>query len=77
MNHIFKQNALFMAPQANVGEWVRKADTARTQMGGAVVNGKIYAIGGWTGNPISTVEAYDPTNDEWTEKASMPTTPSS
>jgi RNA polymerase sigma factor (sigma-70 family) len=71
-----KQNALFMAPKANVGEWVRKADmpTARAQLGGAVVNGKIYAIGGINANfiQLSTVEEYDPIDNKWTEKANMP-----
>jgi len=63
--------------------WKRKADmpTARGEMGSsAVVNGKIYVIGGdlnihanrsTYGSPI--VEEYDPSTDTWTRKADMPT----
>jgi hypothetical protein len=44
----------------------------------SVVNGKIYAIGGWTGHWVngryaSTVEEYDPKTDKWTSKAKIPT----
>jgi hypothetical protein len=39
-----------------------------------VVNGKIYAIGGWDGDRTrSIVEEYDPSTDRWTRKADMPT----
>ena len=37
----------------------------------AVVNGKIYAIGG--NNPQKTVEVYDPSSNSWSTAASMPT----
>jgi len=38
-----------------------------------VVNGKIYAIGGYrSGSHLSTVEEYDPATDTWTKKADMP-----
>jgi N-acetylneuraminic acid mutarotase len=61
--------------------WTRRADmpTARCDFVGssAVVDGKIYVIGGdiWDGKwiPTSTVEAYDPETDTWTRKADMPT----
>jgi N-acetylneuraminic acid mutarotase len=61
---------------------------ARGGLGVAVVNGKIYAIGGstlkggggtqsgplpQTGGPVSTNEEYDPATNTWTTKASMPT----
>ena len=41
--------------------WTRKADmpTARTNFSASAVNGKIYAIGGWSRIWLSTVEAYD------------------
>jgi N-acetylneuraminic acid mutarotase len=64
-------------------KWTRKADmpTARGEMGpSAVVDGKIYVIGGdqnihanrsTYGSP--TVEEYDPSTDTWTRKADMPT----
>jgi len=62
--------------------WTQKADmpTARHSLSTAVVNGKIYAIGGMSGGPrleilnsLSTVEEYDPAADKWTKKVSMPT----
>ena len=40
----------------------------------AVVDGKIYAVGGTNDQAgLSTVEAYDPVADKWTVKAPMPT----
>ena len=65
--------------------WVEKAPmpTARGGLGLAVVNGKIYAIGGSTekdfrgqyvsGGIIGTNEEYDPVTDTWTTKSPMPT----
>jgi N-acetylneuraminic acid mutarotase len=49
--------------------------TARGGFGVAVVNGKIYAIGGINGDnePLNTVEEYNPVTDGWTSKTSMPT----
>lgn len=47
--------------------------TARIGLGVAVVDGKIYAIGGYNGRILGTNEMYDPENDTWTAKASMPT----
>ena len=47
-----------------------------------VVNGVLYAVGGWSngdhetwsrGDYVATVEAYDPATDMWETKASMPT----
>jgi RNA polymerase sigma-70 factor (ECF subfamily) len=60
-------NSFFMAPQAQGGKWVKKADmpTSRVQFATAVVNGKIYAIGGVGagdinfGISLSAVEEYD------------------
>jgi RNA polymerase sigma factor (sigma-70 family) len=75
------QNAFFMDPQGEGGEWVKKADmpTGRDNLSTSVVNGKIYAIGGRSndaqGNEvfIKTVEEYDPVKDTWMKKADMPT----
>jgi hypothetical protein len=66
--------------------WETKASMqqARAGLGVAVVNGKIYAIGGSTasgmyppdcfkGGFVGTNEEYDPETDTWTYKASMPT----
>ncbi len=63
---------------ANGDTWVRKADmpTPRIGLSTCVVNGKIYAIGGYReagGTGMKTVEAYDPVTDSWTRKTDMPT----
>jgi N-acetylneuraminic acid mutarotase len=48
--------------------------TIRRDLGVAVVNGKIYAIGGRSdGNRLFTNEEYDPETNTWTTKAPMPT----
>lgn len=50
--------------------------TARSGLGIAVVEGKIYAIGGQNdaiGTYLGTNEMYDPVKETWTTKASMPT----
>jgi hypothetical protein len=55
--------------------WVSKApmQTARDGLGVAVVNGKIYAIGGFTeSGVVGTNEEYDPETDTWTFKKPMP-----
>ena len=62
-------------------KWVEKADmmTAIDSLSTSVVNGKIYAIGGWTGGMdanakfTKTVGEYDPIKNIWTKKADMPT----
>jgi N-acetylneuraminic acid mutarotase len=59
--------------------WDTKAGmpTRRGASAIAVVDGRIYVIGGPGKNvanlPLSTVEAYDPATDTWTTKADMPT----
>jgi N-acetylneuraminic acid mutarotase len=65
------------------GSWTSKApmQVARSRLGVAVVNGKIYAIGGdarsgkwpYVGSFVGTNEEYDPTADMWAFKKSMPT----
>jgi len=69
------QNALFMAPQGQGDIWTKKADmpTGRDGLSTCAVNGKIYAIGGYGQNVLSTIEEYDPKTDTWTKKADMPT----
>lgn len=46
--------------------------TARSRVGVAVVNGLLYAIGGYDGQSrLSTVEVYNPESDSWTRVSSM------
>ena len=79
-------NESIAASQSNLtatlsSAWVKKADmlTARNRLSVAVVDGKIYAIGGTIGGGRfsnegeSTVEEYDPVTNVWTKKADMPT----
>jgi len=48
--------------------------TARGGLGVAVVNGKIYAIGGLNNDTqLAVNEEYNPVTDTWTPKTSMPT----
>ncbi|MFQ5705446.1 MAG: kelch repeat-containing protein, partial [Gemmatimonadales bacterium] len=43
--------------------------TPRSRLATAVVNGQIYAIGGYNGDgPEIAVERYDPTLDTWTRR---------
>ena len=56
-------------------EWTQKADmpTKRVSSNLSVVNGKIYAIGGWNFDDWLNVEEYDPAANTWTKKAKLPT----
>ncbi len=50
--------------------------TARWDFATAVVNGKLYAIGGWEPygqTALPTVEEYDPNTNSWSTKSPMPT----
>ena len=53
--------------------WISKEPmpAARSGFGVAVVDGKIYAIGG--AGCVNATEMYDPTTNTWHTKASMPT----
>jgi N-acetylneuraminic acid mutarotase len=57
--------------------WTTKAamPTPRAALGIGVVNGVLYAVGGFANGAIhvNTVEAYDPTTNTWTTQAPMPT----
>jgi RNA polymerase sigma factor (sigma-70 family) len=74
------ENAFFMAPQAEGGTWTKKNDmpVAKHGLSTCTIDDKIYVIGGAVVNggiyaSIATVEEYDPKNDSWTKKADMPT----
>ncbi|MCJ7794027.1 hypothetical protein MUP42_03745 [Candidatus Bathyarchaeota archaeon] len=68
---------------ASANSWTEKASmhVARSDLGVAVVEDKIYAIGGdarkgtwpYSGSLVGTNEEYNPATDTWTMKASMPT----
>jgi hypothetical protein len=63
---------------ASIGEnsWAEKTpmQVARSQLGAAVVDGKIYAIGGTAdGKVVGINEQYNPLVAAWTFKAPMPT----
>ncbi len=59
-------------------KWTKKANipTPGDGFATAVVDGKIYVIGGHTGGNniiLSTVQIYDPATNKWTRGANMPT----
>lgn len=59
-------------PIANRWAKCHPMTTARSRVGVAVVNGLLYAIGGYDGQRrLSTVEAYNPETDTWTRVGSM------
>lgn len=65
-----------MCPTPNQNPcWITKTPmpTARRDLGVAAdATGKIYAVGGYNGQFLSTLEMYDPTTDTWTTKTSAP-----
>jgi N-acetylneuraminic acid mutarotase len=68
----------FLVPHAEAVEnsWTTMADmpTSRLGPGVAVVNGKIYVIGGTGGGGyLNTNEEYDPATNTWVTKKPMPT----
>ena len=63
------------AVRAAEDSWTRlePMPTAREGLGVAVVDGKIYAIGGSAGSgPLDTNEMYDPATNTWVSKQPMP-----
>jgi len=66
----------FSSEEMEENSWTSKAPmhVARSNLRVAVVNGKIYAIGGGTENGVvGTNEEYDPATDTWALKTPMPT----
>ena len=69
---------LASASLAAADTWTEKSPmpTARLGLATSVVDGKIYAIGGYAiaaAPGMRTVEEYDPATDTWTAKSDMPT----
>jgi N-acetylneuraminic acid mutarotase len=62
---------------AQNGVWTTKTSmpTPRSALASAVVDGKVYAIGGFDDEftRLGTNESYDPVTDTWTAKQDMPT----
>uniref|UniRef100_A0A3P8WCH7 Kelch-like family member 18 n=2 Tax=Cynoglossus semilaevis TaxID=244447 RepID=A0A3P8WCH7_CYNSE len=59
-------------PIGNIWERCQPMRTARSRVGVAVVNGLLYAIGGYDGQSrLRTVEVYNPETDTWTKVSSM------
>jgi len=63
---------------ASIGAWTVRApmSTPRVALGAGVVNGVLYALGGFlvpANQAIGSVEAYDPATNSWTYRAPMPT----
>jgi len=64
-------------PPPPPGAWSTHAPLSlgpRQEMGVAALDGKVYVVGGFdaAGQPVGTVEAYDPATDRWTQRASLP-----
>ncbi|MBV9120198.1 MAG: hypothetical protein JOZ39_05780, partial [Chloroflexi bacterium] len=45
--------------------------TARHGLSVGAIGGLLYAAGGYNGSHVGNVEAYDPTANSWSAKASM------
>ena len=66
-------------PRTNTWERVADMPTPRADLGTAVVDGKIYAMGGYTGidnrgenfKVLKVVEVYNPQTDTWERKQDM------
>ena len=60
-------------PAADAWEQKGKAPTARTRMGAAALNGKVYITGGFrnTGGGGDHLEIYDPATDTWQQGPNM------
>jgi N-acetylneuraminic acid mutarotase len=66
----------FPLVNATEDSWVtlEPMSTARSGLGVAVVDGKIYAMGGYVNSSFSNLnEMYDPKTDTWVTKTPMPT----
>lgn len=60
-------------PALNAWEAVAPMAAARATVGVVVLDGKLYAVGGYGGGQHSSVERYDPALDAWEAVAPMAT----
>jgi N-acetylneuraminic acid mutarotase len=61
-------------PERGEWRWLEDMPTARSDLGVAVIDGKLYAVGGFDSRSYSSaLEVYDPGTDEWTRLPDMPT----
>ncbi|HJT22946.1 MAG TPA: kelch repeat-containing protein, partial [bacterium] len=62
-------------PATNSWSTMAPMPTARYGLSVAVMNGILYAVGGWnfSSGLLNTVETYDPATNSWSTKAFMPT----
>lgn len=61
---------------APMGSWSVKDSIpgARSDIGVATLNGKLYAVGGWYRvDAMANVDVYDPATNTWSSKAPLPT----
>jgi energy-converting hydrogenase Eha subunit A len=59
-----------------VDTWITRTPAARYDLGVGVVDGVVYAVGGFSnygGRTLAIVEAMDPATETWTVKAPVPT----
>ena len=64
----------FEAYDPVTNSWTTKPPmpTARTILGVGVLNGHLYALGGYNGRGGTTLEVYDPVANSWTTTAPLP-----
>lgn len=75
LNNIDDQplSLLVSAPLPAVWQYRAFMSTPRTGPGAAVIDGKLYVVGGFSGPAIGNLEEYDPVSGAWTTRAPMPT----
>jgi N-acetylneuraminic acid mutarotase len=68
-------NANVYSPSSQSWSAIAPAPQALESPGGAVLNGKMYVVGGWnsSGNASTGLYAYDPATGSWTQEANVPT----
>ena len=71
----FSGISLDLAPNAPDSSWSTASPmlVARRELAAVTVNGKIYAIGGFSSGHLASVEEYSESTDSWSFVASMPT----